>query len=132
QFYLLFFSANWSPVGRKFTPQLIDYYNRIKTQHPEFEVIFFSADRSQFGMETYFRDSAMPWPAVAYPKINATAAEMDTKLVKAIPALVFVDRAGDVLSQTGNEADPKSPEKVLADVDGVLTGNKPQVALSQE
>ena len=132
KFYLFFFSANWSPVGRKFTPQLIDYYNRVKPQHPEFEVIFFSADRSQFGMETYFRDSAMPWPAVAYPQINARVAEMETKVVKTIPALVFVDRAGNVLSQTGGETDPKSPEKVLADIDAVLTGNKSKVALSQE
>ena len=132
KFYLFFFSANWSPAGRKFTSQLIDYYHRVSARHPEFEVIFFSADRSQFGMETYFRDSAMPWPAVSYPKINATAAEMETKVVKAIPALVFVDRSGNVLSQTGGESDPKSPEKVLGDVDAVLTGIKSKVALSHE
>ena len=132
KFYLFFFSANWSPDGRKFTPQLIDYYNRVKTRHPEFEVIFFSADRSQFGMETYFHDSGMPWPAVAYPKLNATAAGMETTVVKTIPALVFVDRSGNVLSQTGGESDPKSPDRVLADVDAVLMGTKSRVAGSQD
>jgi predicted ABC-class ATPase len=38
--YLLLFSANWSGPGRKFTPQLVEYYNRVAPQHPEFEVIF--------------------------------------------------------------------------------------------
>jgi hypothetical protein len=49
--FLFFFSANWSAPGRKFTSQLAEYYNRVAPQHPEFEVIFFSADRSQFGKQ---------------------------------------------------------------------------------
>ena len=68
--YLFFFSANTSPLARKFTPFLVDYYNRVAPLHPEFETIFFSKDRSPFGMETYMREANMPWPAVVFDKVK--------------------------------------------------------------
>jgi len=122
KYFLFFFSANWSPAGRKLTPQLVEYYNRTQPQHPEFEVIFFSADRSQFGMETYLQQNNMPWPAVAYPKISSKAAAMETKSITNIPCLMLIDAGGHILSQ--NSAD-KTPEQVLADVDKVLAGTHP-------
>ncbi len=96
--YLLFFSANWSSAGRKFTSQLVDYYNRVAPQHPEFEVIFFSADRSQFGMETYMAQSNMPWPAVAYDKRTGKAGAIQNNLVREIPCLVLANATGKILS----------------------------------
>lgn len=126
KYFLFFFSANWTPAGRKFTPQLVEYYNRVQSQHPEFEVIFFSADRSQFGMETYLQQNSMPWPAVAYPKISAKAAAMELKSISNIPCLILTDADGHILSQNSTE---KTPEQVLTDVDKVLAGAHPtQVA----
>jgi hypothetical protein len=126
KYFLFFFSANWSPAGRKLTPQLVEYYNRTQPQHPEFEVIFFSADRSQFGMETYLQQNNMPWPAVAYPKIGVKAAAMEMKSITNIPCLILVDAGGHILSQNSSD---KTPEQVLAEVDKVLTGTHPaQVA----
>ena len=46
QIYGLYFSAHWCPPCRKFTPQLVAYYNQIAHDHPEFEIIFVSADKS--------------------------------------------------------------------------------------
>jgi hypothetical protein len=118
-FYLFFFSANWSPPARKFTSQLIDYYNRTTAQHPELEVIFFSADRSQFGMETYLGQSRMPWPAVAFPQIGNKAAAMNVGMVRDLPCLILADAAGRVISNTGGKSN-RTPEQVLADADKVL------------
>lgn len=118
--YIFFFSANWSPPGRKFTAQLIEYYNRVAPQHPEFEVIFFSADRSQFGMETYMAQSNMPWPAVAFPKIASKAGAMETDLVKDLPCLILVNGTGRILSYSRGGENEKGPEKVLADLDKVF------------
>ena len=117
--YLLFFSANWSPAGRKFTSRLIDYYNRVVPEHPEFEIIFFSADRSSFGMETYVTQSRMPWPAVAYDRINSKASVLPKDLVQEIPCLVLADAAGRLISGT-KPGDSGGPDKVLADVDRLL------------
>jgi nucleoredoxin len=121
--YLLFFSANWSAAGRKFTAQLVDYYNRVVAQHPEFEVIFFSADRSQFGMETYMGQSNMPFPAVAWDKRTGKAGAMQNNLVHEIPCLVLTDATGRILSYSHGGENVISPEKVLADLDGIFTGS---------
>jgi len=117
--YLLFFSANWSVPGRKFTPQLVEYYNRVAPQHPEFEVIFFSADHSQFGMETYMAQSCMPWPAIGYDKLGGKAGDFRQNLVR-VPCLVLVDAAGNILSRSSGGQDESSLGKVLADLDQIF------------
>ena len=104
----------------------------MTAEHPEVEVIFFSADRSQFGMETYLGQSNMPWPAVDYPKIPARAAAMETKLINDIPALLLVSATGHIISQTSTGDKPKTAQQVLADLDAILAGGQPkQVATSQ-
>jgi hypothetical protein len=118
--YLLFFSANWSAPGRKFTPHLVEYYNRLAPQHPEFELVFFSLDHSQFGMETYVAQSNMPWPAVAYDKVAAKASDFRQNLVREIPCLMLVDAAGNILSRSAGGEDDSSLGKVLADLDQIF------------
>jgi nucleoredoxin len=118
--YLLFFSANWSAAGRKFTSQLVEYYNRVGPQHPEFEVIFFSADRSQFGMETYMAQSNMPWPAVGYDKLAGKAGAIQNNLMREIPSLVLADAAGKVLSYSHGGENAVGPEKILGDLDEIF------------
>ncbi len=121
KFYLFFFSANWSPQGHKFTPQLVEYYNRVAPQHPEFEVIFFSADRSPFGMETYMGQANMPWPAVEYEKLGSKAA-IQNNFVRGLPCLILVDGSGKVLSNSYGTEKNLGPETVLADLDKILKG----------
>ena len=122
KFYLFFFSAIWSQPGRKFTAQLIDYYNRVAPQHPEFEVVFFSADRSAFAMQNYFSQTNMPWPAIAYDKLGGKAGAIAERLTHQIPRLILADATGKVLSDSG-ETRPDF-DKVLADLDKVLSGNR--------
>jgi thiol-disulfide isomerase/thioredoxin len=120
--FLYFFSATWSPAGRKFTSRLMEYYARSATQHPEFEVVFFSADRSQFAMETYMNQSDMPWPAVAFPEINAQSAAI--RAGHDVPCLILLDSSGKMLSQSSGE-DGAGLEKVLSDLDEILArGNR--------
>ncbi len=76
----LYFSAHWCAPCRKFTPQLVDYYNRVAPQHPEFEIILVSNDRSAFGFETYLKDTQMPWPAIDFEKVAKQ--ERDRKICR--------------------------------------------------
>jgi hypothetical protein len=121
KFYLLFFSGVWSKGGRQITPRLVDYYNRVAPQHPEFELVFFSLDRSSFAMENYITQTNMPWPIVAYDKRNGKAGAIQGNLVNQVPRLILVEASGKVLSQSGD--DEPSFDKVLADLDKVLAGN---------
>jgi nucleoredoxin len=117
----LYFSAHWCAPCRKFTPELVDYYNRVATQHPEFEIVFVSFDKSQFAMETYMREANMPWPAIDFPKLGGK--EAIRKYAGAgIPCLVLVDATGKVISSTYAGAQYLGPAKVLGDLDAIFAG----------
>ena len=118
KFYLLFFSGFWSKEGRLFTSRLVDYYNRVAPQHPEFEVIFLSVDRSAFVMEDYVHQTNMPWPALAYDKRDGKAGAIQESLVHTIPHLILAEASGKVLSDSGDNQ--PNLEKVLTDLDKIL------------
>ena len=127
KFYLLFFSAIWSKEGRQFTSQLVDYYNRVHPQHPELEIVFFSADRSAFAMENYVSQTSMPWPMVAYDKLQGKAGELAGSLTHQVPRLILAENSGRMLSDSGETRVEFG--KVLADTDKILqAGSSPASA----
>jgi nucleoredoxin len=117
----LYFSAHWCAPCRKFTPELVDYYNRVATQHPEFEIVFVSFDKSQFAMETYMREANMPWPAIDFQKLKGKDA-IRKYAGNGIPCLVLVDATGKVISSTYAGAQYLGPAKVLGDLDAIFAG----------
>jgi len=124
----LYFSAHWCAPCRKFTPQLVEYYNRVAPSHPEFELIFVSNDRSGPAMETYMRDMQMPWPAVKFEKI-AEKIPLKQYAGAGIPCLVLVDGAGRVISDTYDGKTYRGPAKVIADLEAIFaSGTAGQVA----
>ena len=123
----LYFSGNWCPSCRKFTPQLVEYYNRVMATHPEFEIVFVSSDRSAPAMEKYMRDSNMPWPAVKFEKV-AEKAELMKYAGGGIPCLVLVDATGKVLSDSYAGKNYLGPTKVLRDLDQLFAGGAPAAA----
>jgi len=60
----------------------------------------------------------MPWPAVAYDKLQGKAGELAGSLTHQIPRLILAEVSGKVLSDSG-EAKPEL-NKVLTDTDRVL------------
>jgi nucleoredoxin len=127
----LYFSAHWCGPCRKFTPNLVNYYNQVAPQHPEFEIIFVSSDKSQFGMDTYMRETKMPWPAIDFQKI-AGKNEIMKYAGRGIPCLVLIDATGKVVSNSYNGTEYLGPQRVLSDLDGIFAGKtSPQVAAAQ-
>jgi nucleoredoxin len=124
----LYFSALWCGPCRKFTPELVQYYNRIAAAHPDFEIVFVSQDRSGAAMERYMRDMQMPWPAVKYEKVVEKEALM-RYAGPGIPCLVLLDANGQVISHSYAGDTYLGPAKVLADLDQIFAGGAPgQVA----
>jgi len=122
-----YFSAEWCGPCRKFTPQLVDYYKRVAPEHPEFEIVFFSADRSLFAMEKYMREENMPWLAIDFTKLKEKEA-LKKNAGNGIPSLVLVDASGNLISSSQNVG----PQKVLGDIDAIFAGKAPaRVASAQ-
>jgi nucleoredoxin len=115
----LYFSAHWCGPCRKFTPQLVDYYNRVAPAHPEFEIVFVSSDRSRFAWETYIRETKMPWLAIDYDQLTDMAG------VKAlggdgIPSLLVVDEGSHVVASSYDGEKYLGPQNALAALDKIF------------
>lgn len=120
-----YFSAEWCAPCRKFTPQLVDYYKRVAPEHPEFEVVFYSMDRSLFAMEKYMREDNMPWPAIDFSKLKDKQV-LAKNAGSGIPSLVLVDSTGKVISSSQSGDQNFGPQKVLSDLDAIFAGKAPQ------
>jgi len=129
--YGLYFSAHWCGPCRKFTPQLVAYYNQIAHDHPEFEIIFVSADKSADGMAVYMRESGMPWPAIEYGKL-ANVPTLQKYAGRAIPDLVIVDASGKILADSYVSGKYVGPARVLDDLSAIFArSSSTQVAANR-
>jgi nucleoredoxin len=117
----LYFSAHWCGPCRKFTPNLVAYYNKNAAAHPDFEIVFVSYDKSASAMESYMRDDQMPWPALSFDKVAANDA-LKKYAGSGIPCLVIVDENGKVISDSFAGKTYRGPEAVLADLDQLFAG----------
>ncbi|CAH1801246.1 unnamed protein product [Owenia fusiformis] len=104
----VYFSAHWCPPCKAFTPNLAKFYNKMKEQGKQFEIIFASSDRSQESFDEYF--GTMPWLALPWndPRKNQLT---QTYSVEGIPCLVFLNENGETITKNGRGA-------VMGDKDG--------------
>lgn len=104
----LYFSANWCPPCKAFTPQLVDTYTRLKSRGIQFEVVFISSDRSQESFDHYF--ATMPWLAIPYAEEKKRKEAAQLLGVKGIPTLVVLDENDEVLTRDGRYEVVEDPD----------------------
>jgi nucleoredoxin len=127
--YGLYFSAHWCGPCRKFTPKLVEYYNKIVGDHPEFEIIFVSSDKSADAMANYMHEAGMPWPAVEFSKL-ANVPTLKKYAGDGIPDLVIVDTTGKVLADSYVRGKYLGPQRALDDLTAIFN-NSTQVAANR-
>ncbi len=116
-YVFIYFSAGWCPPCRKFTPELVEFYEK-EADDRNFEVIFVSADQSDSDMTTYMQRYGMPWLAVPYSDYGVRQKLRDIYGGRGgIPNLVLMDSDGKVLSSSYQRGEYVGPGKVLADFD---------------
>jgi len=115
KYYAFYYSAKWCPPCRKFTPELVEAYKKLKAEHPEFELIFVSSDESPDAMLDYMKSYKMEWPALRFSDIQSNAV-VNRYQARGIPNLVFTDGTGKVLSASYDGGNYVGPRKVLADI----------------
>jgi nucleoredoxin len=126
----LYFSAQWCGPCRQFTPKLVEFYNQVAPQHPEFEIVFVSNDRSAGAMEAYMRDLKMPWPAIDFTKLPTKGA-LKKYAGEAIPCLVLLDASGKVVSDSYAGKQHLGPEKVLTDLAAIFAQTPAGIAATR-
>ncbi|MDF3057944.1 MAG: hypothetical protein K0R17_2159 [Rariglobus sp.] len=115
KYYALYFSAQWCPPCRGFTPELVNAYKDLKAAQPGFEVIFVSNDNSKDDMQTYMSEYKMPWPAIRFDAVESLSA-IQRYSGDGIPNLVFVTADGEILSSSYVGGNYVGPRKVLRDI----------------
>jgi thiol-disulfide isomerase/thioredoxin len=103
KYYVFYHTASWCPPCRKFTPDLVDFYNKNKPNNDEFEVILITSDSDEKSMEDYTVDKQMPWPQLELSKVDRFKKEFKHP-GRGIPNLVITDLKGQII-KTSYEGD---------------------------
>jgi len=122
KFVGFYYSAHWCAPCRKFTPQLVQYYNLVAPSHPEFEIVFVSSDRDHFGWENYINETKMPWMAIDYDQLEGLPGVK--KLGgDGIPSLLVVDQNSQLVASSYDGDKYLGPEHVLTELDKIFSTN---------
>ena len=102
----LYFSAEWCPPCKAFTPELVKLRDSAADK---FEVVFVSSDRSPEAQQKYMKDYKMNWLAV--PHDSPLREQLQQKYdIQGIPSLVIIDDQGNLITNEGrsemSDADP--------------------------
>lgn len=111
QYRLLYFSANWCPPCKAFTPQLAKTSQHlVMNRAAKFQVIFVSFDRSHESFEQYFGGMPSTWLAVPYADEARRIELAELFLVQGIPRLIVLDKNNKVVCRDGRHEVTEDPE----------------------
>lgn len=96
----LYFSAQWCPPCRTFTPILVQAYEELKLADKPFELIFVSHDRSEEAMFKYMQDYDMSWLAIPFASPIRDLLKQQHE-IRGIPTLIIVNDKGEVITRNG-------------------------------
>ena len=97
KYLFIYFSASWCPPCRKFTPELVKFYNQNHEKNGDFDILLVSSDRNQAGMDAYMKQDKMPWAGIKLAHAMTNELKRQHK-VRGIPHLVLLDENDKVLA----------------------------------
>ncbi|CAD6196721.1 unnamed protein product [Caenorhabditis auriculariae] len=91
----LYFSAMWCGSCRQFTPKLKRFYESLKQEGKDFEVVLVSRDREEADLLEYLEHGG-GWPAIPFgdERIQEYLKKYE---VPTIPALKIISSSGELL-----------------------------------
>ncbi|MCK4563413.1 MAG: redoxin domain-containing protein [Verrucomicrobia bacterium] len=96
----IYFSAHWCGPCRKFTPELVEFHEKMTKKGKPFEIVFVSSDSSKSDMYNYVEEMDMPWLMLPYGDDHKKS--LSEKFgVRGIPMLVIIDAEGNTITKNG-------------------------------
>lgn len=99
KYYMFYYTASWCGPCHKFTPSLVEFYNKNKPGNPEFEVVLITCDSDEKAMEGYAAEAKMPWPQLKLAKTDKFKKEFKHP-GGGIPNLVLTDLDGKIIKSS--------------------------------
>lgn len=103
KYYLFYYTASWCGPCHKFTPSLVEFYNKHKPGNDEFELVLITSDSDERAMEDYAAEMKMPWPQLKLSRTEKFKKEFKHP-GRGIPNLVLTDTEGKLI-KTSYEGD---------------------------
>jgi nucleoredoxin len=107
KYYVFYYTASWCGPCQQFTPSLVEFYNKHKSDN--FEIVLITSDSEEGDMEDYAKEKKMPWPQLKLAKTEKFKKEFKHG-VTGIPSVIVCDLEGKNL---GNYRDLAALEKLV-------------------
>lgn len=95
----VYFSAEWCPPCKAFTPKLVEFAEANKAK---LAVVFVSSDRSPEAQAKYMTGYKMPWAATPHGTASGKGLGQEHG-VRGIPTLLVFDKDGSLATKNGRD-----------------------------
>jgi thiol-disulfide isomerase/thioredoxin len=112
KYYLFYYTASWCGPCQKFTPSLVEFYDKNKPNNDAFEIVLVTSDNDEEAMEGYAVEKKMNWPQLKLSKVDKFKKEFKHP-GGGIPNLVLTDLEGKILKSSYEGAEYKGPHVVM-------------------
>lgn len=112
KYYLFYYTASWCGPCQKFTPSLVEFYDKNKPNNDSFEIVLVTSDSDEKDMEEYAVEKKMNWPQLKLSKTDKFKKDFKHP-GGGIPNLVLTDLEGNILKSSYEGADYKGPNVVM-------------------
>ena len=119
KYYLFYYTASWCGPCHKFTPSLVEFYNKHKPADHDFELILITCDDDEKAMEAYAAELNMPWPQLKLAKAPKFKQEFHHP-GGGIPNLVLTDLQGNLVKTSYEGANYVGPNVVMNHLETLL------------
>ena len=110
KYYLFYYTASWCGPCHKFTPSLVEFYN--KNKNSDFELVLITSDSDEKAMGGYAAEMKMPWPQLKMSKVEKFKKEFAYPGT-GIPNLVLTDLQGKLIKGSYEDGKYIGPTVVM-------------------
>ena len=119
KYYLFYYTASWCGPCHRFTPSLVEFYNKNKPGNADFELVLITCDREEKAMEEYAAEMTMPWPQLKFAKTDKFKKEFKHP-GNGIPNLVLTDLQGNLIKGSYEGDTYLGPQVVMQHLESLL------------
>lgn len=119
KYYLFYYTASWCGPCHKFTPSLVQFYDKYRAKGNDFELVLITSDSDEGAMEEYAAEFKMQWPQLKLSRADKFKSEFKHPGT-GIPNLVLTDTQGKLIKGSYEGGNYVGPTVVMNHLEKLL------------